>query len=47
MIQPLVICKLQRVSLQSFICLDVVGEFQDLVLAYIGDLFLAEAKFKG
>ena len=44
LIQLLVICKLQRLSLQSFACLDVVGEFQDLVLvlAYIRDLLLAD-----
>ena len=48
LIQPLVIRKLQQLSLQSFTCLNVVGEFQDLVLVlpYIGDLLLADAKFK-
>lgn len=37
-------CKLQRLTPQSFACLDVIGEFQDiLVLAYIRDLLLAAA----
>ena len=35
LIQPLVICKLQRLSLQLFTCLEVVGEFHDLALVLI------------